>query len=82
MTLTQADLKAGHWYKAKRVREYLFRGPNDRYIMRLSPGNVQFDGPEVKDGRHYPTVSIEKFLKWADRELTPEEIKQRENLPA
>lgn len=47
---------------------------NDRQILHVShiTGQVQYDGPAVAFGRHYPKCTIQAFLRWADREVTDE----------
>ena len=69
------DLKAGSYYRAKKPRKMFDGGFNDRRILWINPDGdkVQYDSPTVRDGRHYPTVSIEKFLKWVGKEITKEQ---------
>jgi hypothetical protein len=76
--LKPEDLKVGHWYRAKRPTKDFFVkvGRNDRKIVWMSTTQVQYDSDTVRDGRHYPTVSMEEFLKWAAREVTEEELKE------
>ena len=71
--LTKEDLIKNHVYSAKRKKYLGFRDTllNDRMIMYLNQFSVQYDSPTVKDGRHYPTVTIEQFLKWAKDDVTP-----------
>lgn len=47
---------------------------NDRQIKWISSfdGAIQYDGPAVANGRHYPKVSAEQFEKWAGREVADE----------
>jgi hypothetical protein len=33
---------------------------------------VQYDGPSVKIGGKYPTTTRDKFLSWADKDVTDE----------
>ncbi|WP_315090329.1 hypothetical protein [Aggregatibacter segnis] len=74
--LTVEDLKVGHVYSAKRqTTTGFFRYINDRQILfigyeLIDGGYVQYDSPSVKNGSHYPKVSIEKFLKWAKEDVT------------
>ncbi len=52
---------------------------NDRVIRWVSStGEVQYDGPAVAFGRHYPKVSGEVFEKWAGRELQPGDLPEGE----
>lgn len=46
---------------------------NDRVILHINfLGAIQYDGPSVARGRHYPIVSAETFEKWAAREVRAE----------
>jgi hypothetical protein len=78
MVLTADDVKVGKTYRGKR-----FGGSatynNDRSVVYVSSERVQYDSDTVKNGRHYPTVDMEKFLKWAKRELTKEELEAYHN---
>lgn len=75
-TLTENDIKVGHTYRAKKPREVNFvtKEKDDRTVLYIGPysKNVQYDGPAVKIGAKYPTVPMDKFLKWAGHELTEE----------
>ncbi len=66
------------FYRAKRPRRCIDGGFNDRKVLWVSENglNVQYDSPTVEQGRHYPRVTMEKFLKWAGREITREEYLQ------
>lgn len=71
-SLTAADILTGHIYEAKRpacASAFLF---NDRQVTWVSADRslVQYDSPTVPDGRRYPKVTMEKFLKWARRDVT------------
>lgn len=69
MELTVEDLKVGQVYRAKRPgqvgvllgQQYV----NDRQIIWAGVEEVQYDSPAVTDGRRYPRVTKEAFLKWA-----------------
>lgn len=66
-------LKVGRTYRAKKpAKAGDWRDPmiNDRTIKWIGGEEVQYDGPSVAFGRHYPRVSLEKFLKWADMDVT------------
>jgi len=69
------DLKAGSYYRAKKPRKVIDGGFNDRRILWISADRtkVQYDSPTVAFARHYPTVPIEKFLKWVGTEITKED---------
>lgn len=75
MGLTKDDLVVGKWYRAKRHLESAFSN-NDRQIVYLSSDKtqVQYDGDTVKMGQRRPVVDVEKFLKWAERVITQEEL--------
>jgi hypothetical protein len=71
--MTELTLTVGRTYRAKKPANS--RGlVNDRTILWIdSLGTVvQYDGPAVGMGRHYPKVSREDFLKWASRDVTDE----------
>jgi hypothetical protein len=77
--LTKADLKVGNVYSAKRPRKVQpsFFHPdevylNDRQIryINLLSDVVQYDSVTVDNGRHYPKVSIDAFLRWAAEDVT------------
>lgn len=72
--LTAADIKIGHTYSAKsRKKVGLFPAlVNDRqvkWIDRLGH-HLQYDSPTVSDGRRFPVVKMEAFLKWARADVT------------
>ena len=73
--LTAADLNVGRTYRAKRpapVGAGINRLVNDRTIRWIGAGQVQYDGPSVRFGAHFPRVSIETFLAWVARDVTDE----------
>jgi len=65
------DLKVGHLYRGKRFREFLGL-TNDRVIIYLGRDAVQYDSHTVRQGRHFPQVTVEAFLKWASHEVEEE----------
>lgn len=71
--LTADALEVGGWYRAKQYREFLTIN-NDRQIIWKGITQVQYNSDSVRNGRHFPRVTIEAFLKWADRRLTDAEI--------
>jgi len=75
VTITEKDLKAGAYYRAKKPRKMYDGGFNDRRILWISADRekVQYDSPTVGNGRHYPTVPTERFLKWVGKEITKED---------
>lgn len=68
-------IEAGKYYRAKKPLKCLDGGFNDRHVLWVSADGtqVQYNSYNVAIGRHYPTVSIEQFLKWAGHEITKEE---------
>ena len=69
------DLKVGRVYRAKRPRGvHRLDGSyvNDRQILYISPfgESIQYDSPSVTFNAKYPIISTEKFLKWADKDIT------------
>ena len=71
------EIIVGHCYEAKRIRTNGYGEINDRQVLYISAGlfgdvTVQYDSPTIKDGRRYPSVTMEKFLKWAGRDVTKE----------
>lgn len=69
------DLKVGRVYRAKRPRAvHRLDGSyvNDRQILYISPfgESIQYDSPSVIFCARYPTISTEKFLKWAAKDVT------------
>jgi len=75
--LTKEDLVVGATYRGKRFVEGPFGGNNDRYILWMSDTKVQYDSDTVRDGANYPTVPIEKFLKWAKKRVEPVDGSQK-----
>ena len=69
--LTAEDLRVGKTYRAKKPRKAGVFGDeyNDRTIIWRDEHRIQYDGPAVPAGRHYPKVAVEAFLAWADREV-------------
>ena len=65
------DIKEGRTYRAKKPANCkgFF---NDRTVIYVGHFDVQYDGPAVSNGSHYPSVTKEKFLKWAGRDVTDE----------
>lgn len=71
--LTAADIRSGRCYEARRTA---FVGAaneaNDRQVIFVNESRteVQYDSPTVRDGVQYPILSMEKFVKWAKRDIT------------
>lgn len=79
----ELELIQGHVYEAKRKRAVGFLPAfwNDRQLLRVWDDSVQYDSPTVRRGSKYPTMSREKFLKWAGRDVT-DEMPKRDWRPA
>lgn len=45
---------------------------NDRVVLRVNlvGGDVQYDGPAVANGRHYPKCTLQSFKDWAGSDVT------------
>lgn len=72
--LTREDLIRGHVYRGKRYtggRDGV-RPNNDRVVLHIGNTHVQYDADTVADGRHYPKVEVDKFLRWAKADVTDE----------
>ena len=61
-------LLVGRIYRAKNPKNQ----SDDRKILYMIDDTVIYDSPSVKVGRRYPTTSREKFIAWADRDVTDE----------
>lgn len=68
------ELKVGRTYRAKKPAPIAGYPAlvNDRTIIWIGLTEVQYDGPAVGLGRRYPKVPKEKFIAWADRDVTDE----------
>ena len=73
--MNELKIEAGKYYRAKKPLKCLDGGFNDRVVLWVSTdGNrIQYNSYSVADGRHYPTVPLEKFQQWAGKEITKEE---------
>ncbi|HBO4511908.1 TPA: hypothetical protein L4U47_004335 [Pseudomonas aeruginosa] len=73
--MTELQIKVGRTYRAKKPRAVncgVSQLINDRTVKYVGVFEVQYDGPSVRFGQHYPRIPIEKFLAWADRDVTDE----------
>lgn len=73
--MSELVLTVGRTYRAKKPSRSVcgFRKlVNDRTIRWIGQDEVQYDGPAVANGRHYPRISKSKFLEWAERDVTDE----------
>lgn len=77
--MSEIILNVGRIYRGKRPKPIAIsdnidsdRRPlfDDRLVVWISGNKVQYDSPSVKLGRKLPKVSLERFLKWADRDVT------------
>lgn len=71
MPANELKLQRGRTYRGKRPRNASGL-VDDRVILHIGATTVQYDSPSVSFGRNYPSVSREKFLAWADRDVTDE----------
>ncbi len=69
------DIIPNHFYRAKKPRRIIDGGYDDRRVLWISQSQdkVQYDSPTLDMGRHYPTIPMERFLKWVGREITRED---------
>lgn len=68
------EIKVGRVYRAKKPKPVGFfeRLYDDRVVLYVDPGRVQYDSPSVKVGKKHPFIEREKFIKWASRDVTDE----------
>ena len=73
--MSELKLEVGKYYRAKKPKKCTDGGYNDRRIIWISMDwrAIQYDSPTVGNGRHYPTIPIEKFQLWAGKEITKED---------
>lgn len=73
--MSDLELVVGATYRAKRPKNFttlsLRQVMNDRTITWMSRdgSQVQYDGPAVRAGRRYPTVSADTFREWASHRI-------------
>lgn len=72
--MNREELKINHVYEAKKpkVANILTGYLNDRMILFIGINFVQYDSPTVKNGRTYPKIPIDTFMKWVGRDVTAE----------
>ena len=70
--MTKDDLVCGRVYCAKKPRRSLDGFCNDRMLIYVGVRSLQYDSATLLPGRHYPHATVEKFLAWADRDVTAE----------
>lgn len=68
------NIKIGRAYRAKKPAIANDGFVNDRQVLWIDRLGtlVQYDSPSVSFGRKHPCVSMEAFIKWADRDVTDE----------
>ncbi|MDU4688605.1 MAG: hypothetical protein E6Y18_06255 [Serratia marcescens] len=71
MPANELKLQSGRTYRGKRPLNAMGL-VNDRTILHIGATTVQYDSPSVSFGRNYPSVSRDKFLAWAERDVTDE----------
>ncbi|WP_322737125.1 hypothetical protein [Delftia tsuruhatensis] len=71
--MSTLEIKVGRTYRGKRPgnSQGLVNDRTVKWICRLDQV-VQYDGPAVRIGAHFPKVKIADFLKWAERDVTDE----------
>lgn len=57
-------------YRAKKPRINALGEYSDRMIVHIGVFTVQYDSSTVKNGMKYPSISKEKFEKWAGSDVT------------
>lgn len=69
--LKKEDIAVGKFYRGKYPKRLLNGKINDREVIWISEARtqLQYDGPSVPNGAHYPRVSMTDFLKWASHEV-------------
>jgi hypothetical protein len=67
--MSNLELKRGRIYRAKKPANSSGL-VNDRQILYIDDFCVQYDGPAVGFGRHYPKVERAKFEAWAGADVT------------
>ncbi|MDH1511816.1 hypothetical protein N5I28_18870 [Pseudomonas mosselii] len=66
-------LERGRTYRGKKPACVRSCGlVNDRTVIYVGVDEVQYDGPSVAPGRHYPRMPIKKFLEWVGHDVTDE----------
>jgi hypothetical protein len=65
-------IEQGRVYRAKKPGLAGGCYVNDRQVLRITEFVVQYDGPSVRHGSHFPSVPRDVFEKWADRDVTDE----------
>lgn len=66
--LKAEDIQVGKVYIPKKRRYAL--AFEDRLVVWINKDRtmIQYDSDTIRNGRHYPIISMERFLKWAKGE--------------
>lgn len=77
--MSDMELKVGRVYRAKKPRP-VYTGVtayyNDRQVLWIGLGEVQYDSPSIGFGKKYGKATTEAFLKWAGSDVTDEMPKE------
>ena len=80
--MTPDEIVFGGLYRGRRpTYDFFGEVQNDRaviFIDRLT-GTVQYDSYAVKNGRHYPSTTVEAFAKWAKLRINEDGTPYTEN---
>lgn len=74
--LRSEDVRVGRLYRGRRPHQNPFTQEwDDRIVLHVDRlgVNVQYDSTSVRNGRRYPSVAMEKFLRWASHEVCQRE---------
>jgi hypothetical protein len=80
-TMNAEEILDGYFYRAKKPVKVEDGGYNDRRVLWVDHNRVQYDSPTIGNGRHYPTIPMEKFLSWVGKEITQEDYMNTTNKP-
>mgnify|MGYP000129276497 CR=1 FL=1 len=66
------EILRGHIYRAKRPKPSggFFAVFDDRVVVYVTPTQVQYDSPTVRQGRKFPAVDRTKFETWVGTDVT------------
>jgi hypothetical protein len=66
----EVPIVAGRTYRAKTPRCAGGGYFNDRHVMGFYMGFIQYDGPAVAHGKHFPKITVDEFVKWMGEDVT------------
>jgi len=69
--LNASQIIRGHTYRSSRPRSSPL-GNDDRYVVYVCQGEVQYNSDTVRNGARYPMVPMVQFLRWAAKDVTEE----------